>query len=137
MSKFPEAPKGYICLNSVETQIVSEAGMAKFTELMELSEKCNPDTQDCYVYNDYFGYAVVHIIEETLLELVDVVKDKKRGATHKDAIVLLEALTLYMATEDQFVMIDDGECFKKLVRVYGAALPHGRKCLVQGRPTQC
>jgi len=64
----------------------------------------------------------VHIIEETLLELVDVVKDKKRGASHKDAVVLLEALTLFMATEDQFVMIDDGECFKKLVRVYGAAL---------------
>jgi len=49
------APKGYICLNSVESQLVSEAGMAKFQELMEFADRCNPDVQNSYVYNDFYG----------------------------------------------------------------------------------
>jgi hypothetical protein len=71
------------------------------------------------IYNDFYSYACINLIEGELKAFAALAK--AHGAGARASVEALEALTLWMAFEQAYSMVDDGECFEALVRCFGAA----------------
>ncbi|KAH9917714.1 uncharacterized protein B0H18DRAFT_1033497 [Fomitopsis serialis] len=78
----------------------------------------NPDLHDMYIYNDFYAYAVIDIIDRRLGTLHTRITKKD----WPNAMAHLEALTQFMEMENIWGMADDGEHVDLMVRAYGACL---------------
>ncbi|KAJ3532476.1 hypothetical protein NMY22_g7726 [Coprinellus aureogranulatus] len=107
-------PAGYTFLNP-ETMI-SVKGKELAEELRKKADGRDPDAFDMYVFNDFYGYGVMDLIDETLTTLHTKITKK----SYDDAYPLLEAITVFMDYEDIWTQIDDAERVELTNKLYGA-----------------
>ncbi|KAF5333277.1 hypothetical protein D9611_002577 [Ephemerocybe angulata] len=107
-------PEGYTFLNP-ET-LITTGGKALADDLRKKADGRDPDAFDMYIYNDFFGYAVLDLVDTTLLSLHGKVVKKK----YDEAYSILEGLTIFMDFEGQWTQIDDGDRVKLTNKAYGA-----------------
>lgn len=86
----PLIPKGYTFNNPKE--LISIKGKRMLLELMEQADKRDPDAFDMYIYNDFYGYAMLDLIDDTLSKLHAKVVGKKWN----EAMAVFEALTPFL-----------------------------------------
>ncbi|KAF9534768.1 hypothetical protein CPB83DRAFT_866135 [Crepidotus variabilis] len=72
---------------------------------MDMAEKRDPDAHGMYIYNDFYAYAILDLIDTTLTSLHTKVVTKK----WKDAFSILEALVMFASYEDIWTQCDDGQ----------------------------
>lgn len=108
-------PPGYTFAN-LDTMI-TEKGKELADELMKKADGRNPEAFDMYVYNDFYGYGVIDLIDDTLATL----NTKNAKKNYDDAYPLLEAVTLFMDEESYaWTGIDDGDHVRITNKAYGA-----------------
>ncbi|CAG8908551.1 unnamed protein product [Penicillium egyptiacum] len=92
-----------------EKWIFTEAGVAKWIALNRSTDVRNPDNFGMYVYNDFFGYAVMELVEN----LVDF--DEAAG-DWKMQWAICEATGLYFQTDAMMPLLgcDDGETMNEV-----------------------
>ncbi|KAG6880169.1 hypothetical protein C0992_004621 [Termitomyces sp. T32_za158] len=95
---------------------VSTAGKEIFIELSKKAFNRNPDQHDMYIYNDFYAYACLDLVDKTMISANSKITSKK----YEDAYHLLEALALFNLDEMAWPMCDDGERVKKTDKAYGA-----------------
>lgn len=91
---------------------VSRAGFQKFiTSTIQGDLRC-PDLFNMYVYNDYHGYGIVQVVQNTLLDF-DQEKEKDNW---KEQWAICEAIILFFQSGHAmpFFMIDDSQGMKDL-----------------------
>lgn len=79
---------------------------AQLVNLLEKAEDRDPDAHDMYIYNGYFGYGVLDLVDKTLSKINAQIKK------HDDAemFALLMALTVFFELESVWT----SECTFKL-----------------------
>ncbi|KAH9840546.1 uncharacterized protein C8Q71DRAFT_412418 [Rhodofomes roseus] len=109
-------PAGYTLLN--KKTMISEQGKELAMSAFRQADSRNPDAHDMYIYNDYYAYGVIDIIDKSLSALHSRMTKKDWPAV----MAQLEALTHFMEMESVWGMADDGERVIAMVRAYGACL---------------
>ncbi|KAJ3531510.1 hypothetical protein NM688_g7564 [Phlebia brevispora] len=110
-------PDGYTFMNPFT--MVSTNAANRFDELVEKMDNRNPDCFDMYIYNDYFNYGTLDIVDKELSTIHTKIIKKKWD----EAYALLEGLTAFFDLSGcSWPMIDDGEQTELTDRVYGASL---------------
>ncbi|KAK0482064.1 hypothetical protein EDD18DRAFT_1201854 [Armillaria luteobubalina] len=109
-------PKGCTFLN--KNTLVSEKSKAILTDLLKQAENRDPDANDMYIYNDYYSYAVLDLVDNT----ISILNNKVKKKAWNDAMDLLEAITLFFDMEDSWPMCDDGKRITITDRAYGSLL---------------
>ncbi|KAG6821526.1 hypothetical protein H0H93_000035 [Arthromyces matolae] len=107
-------PKGYTFLN--HECFVSTLGKEMFRDLSKKAYDRNPDEHDMYIYNDFYAYGCLDLVDKTLSTVN--AKIAKKG--FEDAYFLLEGLALWNDFEGSWPMCDDGKRTKKTDKAYGA-----------------
>ncbi|RFU36323.1 hypothetical protein B7463_g116, partial [Scytalidium lignicola] len=82
---------------------VTKAGLEKFFEINQEIDKRDQDAHDMYIYNDFSGYGVIEVLENTLAEFNKLIFKKEVSPLKKWAIV--EALTTYLEMGDHMVLM--------------------------------
>ncbi|KIK67821.1 hypothetical protein GYMLUDRAFT_54564 [Collybiopsis luxurians FD-317 M1] len=109
-------PEGFTFLN--KRTFLSVKAHAMVIDLLRQSDNRNPDAHDMYIYNDFYGYAVLDLVDRTLSKLHGKVVKKE----WKEAVHIAEALTQYISLEDSFTDVDDGDRVRATNTAYGALL---------------
>lgn len=107
-------PAGYKFLN-LET-FISNKAYEMLEDLMKKSANRNPEVFDMYIYNDFYSYAVLDLVDKQL----SVAHSKITKKDYDEAYCILEALTVFNDMESAWLMCDDGERVKVTNKVYGA-----------------
>ncbi|KAJ7590663.1 hypothetical protein C8J56DRAFT_933537 [Mycena floridula] len=107
-------PKGYTFM--APSFMVSEEGKKLFEELSKKADNRLPDAFDMYIYNDFYSYGVLDLIDHTLSTL----HHKYTKKEFAEAMPVLEALTLLMTGEDSWTGCDDGDRVAATNVSYGA-----------------
>ncbi|KIM95732.1 hypothetical protein OIDMADRAFT_148790 [Oidiodendron maius Zn] len=82
---------------------VTKAGMERFLEINQEVDKRDQDTQGMYIYNDFSGYGVIEVLENTLAEFNKIIFKKDVSPLKKWAVV--EGLTIYLAIGDHMTLM--------------------------------
>ncbi|KAG2013808.1 hypothetical protein CC2G_010678 [Coprinopsis cinerea AmutBmut pab1-1] len=114
MSTQSAIPKGYTFVNP-ETMITVK-GSDLFKELMHQADKRDPDAFDMYVYNDFFAYGVLDLVDKTLSTLHSKVTKK----AWDEAYAILEGITCFMDCESVWTQCDDGQRVNATKKAYAA-----------------
>ncbi|KAF9464237.1 hypothetical protein BDZ94DRAFT_1256618 [Collybia nuda] len=109
-------PKGYTFL--VPNCMVLDTADALYQDLCKKADNRCPDFFNMYIYNDYFSYGTLDLIDSTL----STVHGKVIKKDWSTAFNLLEAVTLFISASDQWTNCDDGERVKLTNKVYGSLL---------------
>ncbi|RDB19905.1 hypothetical protein Hypma_012756 [Hypsizygus marmoreus] len=107
-------PPGYVFFN-LET-FMSVKGKEILEDLLKKAANRNPDAFDMYVYNDFYPYAVLDLVDKTLT----ATHTKLAKKAYDEAYCLLEALTVFNDFESCWPMCDDGDRTKITNSAYGA-----------------
>ncbi|KAI5891236.1 uncharacterized protein SCHCODRAFT_02628501 [Schizophyllum commune H4-8] len=109
-------PEGYTFLNP--SQMMSKKGKELAIQLFEDGDKRDPDLHDMYIYNDFFAYGCLDLIDKCLSTLHTQIAKKNWPL----CMSYLEALTIFMLRNDAWGMADDGERVDLTAKAYGACL---------------
>ncbi|TRM67005.1 hypothetical protein BD626DRAFT_566052 [Schizophyllum amplum] len=109
-------PDGYTFLNP--SSMISKTGKELTIQLFDEADKRDPDLHDMYIYNDFFAYAVLDLIDKRLSTLHTQIGKKD----WRVCVSQLEALTVFMLRTNAWGMADDGERVRLTGTVYGACL---------------
>ncbi|KDQ18622.1 hypothetical protein BOTBODRAFT_29001 [Botryobasidium botryosum FD-172 SS1] len=112
----PSIPKGYTFLNP--KTFVSERAKTLIGEMLDKADNRNPDAHDMYIYNDFYNYAILDIIDHALSTIHARIKKREWD----EAYFQLEALTIFQKIESQWPMIDDPDRPALTNKAYGACL---------------
>ncbi|KAF4624087.1 hypothetical protein G7Y89_g14087 [Cudoniella acicularis] len=105
---------------------VTRAGFNKFVEINQEVEKRDPDAHGMYIYNDFAGYGVVEVLENTLAQFNKLIFKKNVSPLEKWAIV--EGLSIYLALGNHMALMMNensegtGEVFNALGVMFTTAL---------------
>ncbi|KAH8114402.1 hypothetical protein DFH11DRAFT_1841190 [Phellopilus nigrolimitatus] len=103
----------------------------RLEKLVEKTQNRDPDLHDLYIYNDFYGYAILDLVDETLSSIhTFVVKKKWLEAWHA-----LTALTEFMQMCPEWLNVDDGERVEATDKVYGALLITTIRALASASPS--
>ncbi|BFZ65088.1 hypothetical protein YB2330_006251 [Saitoella coloradoensis] len=102
MSDFPE---GYTWPN--RHLMVSRKAAEQIEALLQQSDNRNPEFHDMYVYNDFHGYGVCHLIVSELKKIHKALSGKEQDID--EAWTLLESLVVFMETEGAWSMVEDAD----------------------------
>ncbi|CAI7658626.1 unnamed protein product [Penicillium glandicola] len=93
-----------------EKWIFTNAGVAKWIATKQGTSVRDPDNFDMYVYNDFFGYAIMELVENLLLDFDEAAGDWKMQWA------ICEAAGLYFQTDAIMPMVgcDDGKTVNKV-----------------------
>ncbi|KAL1717613.1 hypothetical protein EV715DRAFT_202865 [Schizophyllum commune] len=109
-------PEGYTFLNP--SQMMSKKGKELAIELFEDADKRDPDMHDMYIYNDFFAYGCLDLIDKRLSTLHTQIAKKNWPLCMSH----LEALTIFLLRNDAWGMADDGDRVDLTAKAYGACL---------------
>lgn len=86
--------------------IVTEAGMRKLTSFQDLMSTRSPDNMGMYTFNDHYGYGIVELVENLMLDF-DEEKDWKAQWAICEAVgfALLHWVTEPMCQYVDFVLL--------------------------------
>ncbi|THH30689.1 hypothetical protein EUX98_g3495 [Antrodiella citrinella] len=118
MSEAPKLiPEGYTYINNIT--FVSRKTDDAITDLLAKLDKRDPDLYAMYIYNDFFNYAQLDMVDKQLSSIHSKIVKKEWN----EAYQLLETLSVWMEMANlSWPMVDDGERVKYTDKVYGAAL---------------
>lgn len=147
------APKGYTAITKDASEIWSKTAQTKLNALLKEADECDPDSQGLCkyslrkngsrpltnmvlladIYNDFYGYACIDIIEKQVEQIFRICnsKAKTKGPTSKAAIYQLESLILWMCMEDAYAGVDHGDRFEALMKCVGAACHYMARSLAE------
>lgn len=115
--KAPSAiPAGYAFMDYETLTIMSCKGKEIFEDLVKKAAGRNPDAFDMYIYNDFYSYAVLDLVDKTLATAHTKITQK----AYQDTYHLLEALTLFNDYDTSWPMSDDGDRTKITNKAHGA-----------------
>ncbi|KAJ7590622.1 hypothetical protein C8J56DRAFT_538313 [Mycena floridula] len=109
-------PKGYTFAGP--DCMVSEEGKEIFKDICTKANNRLPEAFDMYIYNDYFSYGVLDLIDKTL----SVLHNKHLKKQWDQAMPIIEGLTLFMSSEWAWTSCDDGERVLAMNEAYGAVV---------------
>ncbi|KZV81623.1 hypothetical protein EXIGLDRAFT_844469 [Exidia glandulosa HHB12029] len=114
-----DVPDGFIQLNGQKSELWSRAALKRVDELGVEADKRNPDLHEMHIYEDFYGYALLDLVEHEIRAFnTKFNKDPKGLETWQT----LEAVTFFLANEDRsIVMVDDSERVQAFVEVFVAA----------------
>ncbi|TCD69881.1 hypothetical protein EIP91_005958 [Steccherinum ochraceum] len=108
---------GYTFINDLT--FVSRKTADAVKDLLSKLDKRDPDMFDMYIYNDFFDYAQLDLVDKQLSAIHS--KIVKRDYT--EAFYLLETLSVFQDLAGlSYPMADDGERIELTDKVYGASL---------------
>ncbi|KAF8969504.1 hypothetical protein BDZ97DRAFT_1653923, partial [Flammula alnicola] len=96
-------PAGHTFIE-IET-FVSTKGKDIAENLLKKAADRDPDAFDMYIYNDFFSYGVLDLVDKTLTTLHTKIKKKD----WEDAYYLLEGLVIFVDFESVWTQCDDGD----------------------------
>ncbi|EJC97877.1 uncharacterized protein FOMMEDRAFT_162216 [Fomitiporia mediterranea MF3/22] len=98
--------------------VIHKDAFARLVKLLEKAKDRDPGMHDMYVYEDFFGYGVLELIDETLYTIHEYVSKKKwLVAWHA-----LDALAKFKEMLTGWLCIDDGEHVRATEQAFGAFL---------------
>ncbi|ODQ50133.1 hypothetical protein SAICODRAFT_62224, partial [Saitoella complicata NRRL Y-17804] len=100
--------------------MVSKKASEQIEALLQQSDNRNPDFHDMYVYNDFHGYGVCHLIVSELKKIHKALSGKEQDID--EAWILLESLVVLMETESGWSMVDDPDLPYGIVSVLCSAI---------------
>ncbi|KDR83899.1 hypothetical protein GALMADRAFT_86570 [Galerina marginata CBS 339.88] len=103
MANASAIPDGHTFLE-VNT-FVSIKGKDIAEKLLQQAENRNPDAFDMYIYNDFFSYGVLELVDKTLATLHTKIKKKE----WEEAYYILEGLVTFVDFEPAWAHCDDGD----------------------------
>ncbi|GLB34026.1 hypothetical protein LshimejAT787_0109100 [Lyophyllum shimeji] len=109
-------PPGYTLMDFETLMIMSNKGKEIFGDLVKKAGDRNPDAFDMYIYNDFYAYAVLDLVDKTLAAAHTKIAQK----AYQDAYHLLEALVLFNDYDMSWPMCDDGDRTKVTNKAHGA-----------------
>ncbi|KAF8897760.1 hypothetical protein BD779DRAFT_1608275 [Infundibulicybe gibba] len=107
-------PPGYTFLNVGNLMTVKAKCMAD--DLLSKAGNRNPDAFDMYIYNDFYPYALLDLVDKTLRTAHSKISKKDWDEGYS----ILEALFAFMDIESSWPMCDDGEHTKLTDKACGA-----------------
>ena len=89
--------------------VVSRAGWEKYRTQMKQADLRDPSGLDIYTFNDHFGYGMLEVVQNLLLDFNEAGYRNGRGWREQWAVT--EALVLFLTLGDGLAMttVDDGE----------------------------
>ncbi|KAL0949292.1 hypothetical protein HGRIS_009370 [Hohenbuehelia grisea] len=110
-------PKGHTYLNP--KIFITTMGKETFIKLLDKANDRDPDTHKMYIYNDYYYFACLDIVETTLTRIHTKLISRKNL---DEAYSLMEALTVFTDFGHPWPMCNDGEQVNLVNKAYGALL---------------
>ncbi|KIM46333.1 hypothetical protein M413DRAFT_36146, partial [Hebeloma cylindrosporum] len=107
-------PAGHTFL---ELQLVSVEGKAAAEKLLTQAGNRCPDAFDMYIYNDFFAYGVLDLVDKTLSSLQSKIKKKE----WEEAYTTLEGFIIFLGFESVWAQCDDGDRVDVTNKTIGAS----------------
>ncbi|TFY80452.1 hypothetical protein EWM64_g3558 [Hericium alpestre] len=98
--------------------LIHKTAYERLEKLVEQALNRDPDAQGLYIYNDFYGYAILDLVDRELSSIHGFVVKKK----WLDAWYGLTALTHLMHTRSDWTMVDDGDRVDITNKAYSALL---------------
>ncbi|KLO16786.1 hypothetical protein SCHPADRAFT_901278 [Schizopora paradoxa] len=95
-----------------------EATLEKLQKLLEKASNRDPDAFGMYIYNDFFGYALLDLVDKTLSTIHTTVQKKKWVESWQGLVALSE----FFERCGEWTQVDDGERVEVTDNCYGAML---------------
>ncbi|KAI0650822.1 hypothetical protein C8Q79DRAFT_945241 [Trametes meyenii] len=99
-------------------RLVHKDTYQRFQKLFDAARNRDPDEHAMYIYNDFFGYAILDLVDSTLSSIHTLVVKKK----YRDAWRALDCLGKFSNDFQDWKQVDDGERAEATVKAYGALL---------------
>ncbi|TFY70326.1 hypothetical protein EVG20_g2688 [Dentipellis fragilis] len=96
--------------------LMHETSWERLKKLAEQAQNSDPDAHGLYIYNDFFGYAILDLVDRTLSSIHTLVVKKK----WLDAFYAIVALTYFMDMNTEWLQIDNGERVDLTNQAYSA-----------------
>ncbi|KAL5519916.1 hypothetical protein ACEPAG_1576 [Sanghuangporus baumii] len=98
--------------------LIHKASFERLWKLFEQARNRDPDRHNLYIYNDYYGYAILDLVDKTLSSINSHVSKKQ----WIDAWRALDALSKFSDMCYSWLNVDDGDRVRATEGAYGAHL---------------
>ncbi|KAI0677630.1 hypothetical protein C8Q78DRAFT_1003597 [Trametes maxima] len=99
-------------------RLVHKDTYQRFQKLFNAAKNRDPDEHGMHIYNDFFGYAILDLVDSTLSSIHTLVVKKK----YRDAWRALDCLGRFSDDLQDWKQVDDGERVEATIKAYGAML---------------
>ncbi|KAL5482522.1 hypothetical protein ACEPAI_9116 [Sanghuangporus weigelae] len=98
--------------------LIHKASFERLWKLFEQARNRDPDRHNLYIYNDYYGYAILDLVDKTLSSINTHVSKKQ----WLDAWRALDALSKFSDMCCSWLNVDDGDRVRATEGAHGALL---------------